>query len=412
MTKIVISGVMNIGDAALVVLPLFSSFSGSSFRVSRRFSNPTFLLSNGILKSFNSFGIPKVGIKLEKYRPKVRASGASSDDTTTPPFAPLEFESPTGQLLSQILQTHPHLLPAAIEQHLGNLRAERDSPKKEDSSQTQNLLYKRIAEVKEKEKKKTLEEIIYCLVVQNFLEYKILMIPLISVPTDDPTRKVDAWPNQEQKLESVHSSEAFEMIQNHLSLVLGERDVGPLGNTVQISKLKLGKLYAASIMYGYFLKRVDERFQLERSMKTPPKSFKEQAISKEPLPESPFWDQDSLFRIPPDDDIDDSERVYSNSAEVNTLKEYVMHLDADTLQKYATIRSKEAVSLIERQTQALFGRPDIKVAEDGSINMSNDEVLGITLSGLGLLVLEAVAFGSFLWDAEGYVESKYHFFKS
>ncbi|RZC58287.1 hypothetical protein C5167_005589 [Papaver somniferum] len=412
MASMVIQGVMNNGDAAaLVVLPSFSSFSGSSFRFSRRFANPTFLLSNGILKSFNSFGYPKVGIKLEKYRPKVRASGASNDDTTTPPVAPLELESPTGQLLSQILQTHPHLLPAAVDQHLENLQAERDSPKEEDSSQTQNLLYKRIAEVKEKEKKKTLEEIIYCLVVQDFLKYKIMMIPLISVPTGDPTGKVDAWPNQEQKLESVHSSEAFEMIQNHLSLVLGERDGGPLSNTVQISKLKLGKLYAASIMYGYFLKRVDERFQLERSMKTLPKSLnKAQEISREPLPESPFWDQDSLFRIPPDDDIDD-EGVISNSAEVNTLKEYVMYLDADTLQKYATIRSKEAISLIERQTQALFGRPDIKIAEDGSIDMSNDEVIGISFSGLGLLVLEAVAFGSFLWDAEGYVESKYHFFK-
>ncbi|KAI3911044.1 hypothetical protein MKW98_015701 [Papaver atlanticum] len=413
MANMVIQGTMINGDAAaLVVLPLFSSFSGSSFRFCRRFANPTFLLSNGILKSFNSFGFLKVGIKLEKYRPKVRASGASNDDTTPPPVAPLELESPTGQLLSQILQTHPHLLPAAVDQHLENLQAERDSPKEEDSSQTQNLLYKRIAEVKEKEKKKTLEEIIYCLVVQDFLKYKIMMIPLISVPTDDPTGKVDAWPNQEQKLESVHSSEAFEMIQNHLSLVLGERDGGPLSNTVQISKLKLGKLYAASIMYGYFLKRVDERFQLERSMKTLPKSLnKAQEVSREPLPESPFWDQDSLFRIPPDDDIDDTEGVLSNSAEVNTLKEYVMYLDADTLQKYATIRSKEAISLIERQTQALFGRPDIKIAEDGSIDMSNDEVIGISFSGLGLLVLEAVAFGSFLWDAEGYVESKYHFFK-
>jgi len=29
-----------------------------------------------------------------------------------------------------------------------------------------------------------------------------------------------------------------------------------------------------------------------------------------------------------------------------------------------------------------------------------------------MLVLEAVGFGSFLWDAESYVESKYHFFNS
>jgi len=89
-----------------------------------------------------------------------------------------------------------------------------------------------------------------------------------------------------------------------------------------------------------------------------------------------------------------------------------MYLDAETLQRYATIRSKEAISLIEKQTQALFGRPDIRIAEDGSIDTSSDEILAITFSGLTMLVLEAVAFGSFLWDAESYVESKYNFVKS
>ncbi|CAI0418707.1 unnamed protein product [Linum tenue] len=79
-----------------------------------------------------------------------------------------------------------------------------------------------------------------------------------------------------------------------------------------------------------------------------------------------------------------------------------MYLDAETLQRYATMRSKEAVSLIEKQTQALFGRPDIRIAD-------NDEVASLTFSGLTMLVLEAVAFGSFLWDAESYVESKYQF---
>ena len=61
---------------------------------------------------------------------------------------------------------------------------------------------------------------------------------------------------------------------------------------------------------------------------------------------------------------------------------------------------------------ALFGRPDIRIAEDGSIDTSNDEVLAITFTGLTMLVLEAVAFGSFLWVAESDVESKYHFVKS
>lgn len=266
---------------------------------------------------------------------------------------------------------------------------------------------RRIAEVKEKERRKALEEIIYCSIVQRFVDNGISMIPKITA-TLDPAGRVDFWPNQEQKLESVHSPEAFEMIQSHLSLVLGERAVGPLDTIVQISKIKLGKLYAASIMYGYFLRRVDQRFQLERTMKTLPEGFDEDKVTyvDDPAPMSRLWDPNSLIKIPPDDvgDGDDGKSY--------RLRSYVMYLDAETLQRYATIRSKEAVSLIEKQTQALFGRPDVRILEDGSIDTSNDEVVAVTFSGLTMLVLEAVAFGSFLWDSESYVESKYPFVKS
>lgn len=260
-----------------------------------------------------------------------------------------------------------------------------------------------------------MEEIIYCLIVQKFVENDISMIPKIT-ETSDPTGRVDFWPNQEQKLESVHSPEALEMIQSHLSLVLGERLVGPLDTIIQISKIKLGKLYAASIMYGYFLRRVDQRFQLERTMKTLPEGFDEDKVryeEREPSPMSRLWDPDSFIRIPPRDDGADGESFMDGSeGKSYRLRSYVMYLDAETLQRYATIRTKEAISLIEKQTQALFGRPDIRVLEDGSIDTSNDEVISVTFLGLTMLVLEAVAFGSFMWDSESYVESKYPFIKS
>lgn len=266
---------------------------------------------------------------------------------------------------------------------------------------------RRIAEVKEKERRKALEEIIYCLIVLKFLDSDISMIPKITA-TSDPAGRVDFWPNQEQKLEAVHSPEAFEMIQSHLSLVLGDRMVGPLDSIIQSSKIKLGKLYAASIMYGYFLRRVDERFQLERTMKTLPKDLPEdEANFDDPAPANPLWDPDSLIRIYPDSDGDGL--MDEGDGGSYRLRSYVMYLDAETLQRYATIRSKEAISLIEKQTQALFGRPDIRLAEDGTIDTSNDEIVAVTFSGLTMLVLEAVAFGSFLWDTESYVESRYRF---
>lgn len=249
--------------------------------------------------------------------------------------------------------------------------------------------------------------------MQKFVENDISMIPRITA-TSDPVGRVDFWPNQEHKLESVHSPEAFEMIQSHLSLVLGERMVGPLDTIVEISKIKLGKLYAASIMYGYFLRRVDQRFQLERTMNTLPEGFDEdRARYEDPSPGNQLWDPDSLIKIQPDGDRDgdgDSDIggfTDDSDSKSYRLRSYVMYLDAETLQRYATIRSKEAILIIEKQTQALFGRPDIRILEDGSIDTSNDEALALTFSGLTMLVLEAVAFGSFLWDAETYVESKY-----
>ena len=268
--------------------------------------------------------------------------------------------------------------------------------------------FRRIAEVREKERHKAVEEILYCLIVQRFAENNIAMIPKIS-PSSDSTGRVDFWPNQEQKLESVHSPEAFEMIQSHLSLVLGERLVGPLQTMIEISKVKLGKLYAASIMYGYFLRRVDQRYQLERAMKTLPKDLGRNTTGFQgPIPESPFWDPDSLIQIPADED----DMVSYIEGESYKLRSYVMYLDAETLQRYATIRSREAMSLIEKQTQALFGRPDIRVTEGGALEAQNDAIVSITFAGLTMLVLEAVAFGSFLWDAEDHVESKYSFLNS
>ncbi|XP_059656896.1 UV-B-induced protein At3g17800, chloroplastic [Cornus florida] len=405
-----ISGV--IADVS-VVSPSTGGFKSPELRHFHTFSDSKLFLSSGIIRSCPSYSFPKFGIRSFKSLARgltVRASGNSGDNLV--PIAPLGFESPVGQLLAQILQTHPHLLPAAIDQQLENLQTDRDAQREEAKLSSQDLLlYKRIAEVKEKERRKALEEIIYCLIVQKFVDNGISMIPKI-LATSDPIGRVDFWPNQEQKLESVHSAEAFEMIQSHLSIVIGEPVVGPLDTIVEISKIKLGKLYAASIMYGYFLRRVDERFQLERSMNTLPERIKKNQMRfDDPAPANQLWDPDSLIRIPPDDG--DGESLMDSGEEKSyRLRSYVMYLDAETLQRYATIRSKEAVSLIEKQTQALFGRPDIRIAQDGSLDTSNDEVVAVTFSGLTMLVLEAVAFGSFLWDAEGYVESKYNFIKS
>lgn len=277
---------------------------------------------------------------------------------------------------------------------------------------TMLVFFRRIAEVRANERRRALEEILYALVVQKFVESNVSLI--LPIPQSaDQSNRVDRWsPQEEEKLVQLHSPEAYEMIKNHLSLILGHR-LEDLNSVAPISKLRVGQVYAASVMYGYFLKRVDQRFQLEKSMKTLPwgSDDEENAIKKaipdEHRPSS--QDSKSISKLPtwyfPSSKSSGSER----RAKSSRLRSYVMSFDSETLQRYATIRSKEAFSIVEKQTEALFGRPEILISPQGAIDDSKDELIKISFGGLKRLILEAVTFGSFLWDVESHVESRYHF---
>lgn len=102
--------------------------------------NDLSLRESFLFQGSRSFCNPRLGTGLNKGRAKnltVRAAGDPSDSLAS--IAPLHVESPAGQLLAQILQSHPHLLLAAIDQQLENLQNDRDA-EREDTSQ--DLLYK------------------------------------------------------------------------------------------------------------------------------------------------------------------------------------------------------------------------------------------------------------------------------
>ncbi|OIT30575.1 PREDICTED: UV-B-induced protein At3g17800, chloroplastic-like [Nicotiana attenuata] len=402
--------------------PTKASLGGSDFV---RFGSQ-FRLSPSGIKLYPSISHVKLSNKKAAFSSRkctsIRASQSPSESgRSAAPIAPLQLESPVGQFLSQILTSHPHLVPAAVDQQLEQLQTERDSEQqKEEPSATGTdiVLYRRIAEVKANDRKKALEEILYALVVQKFMDANVSLVPAVSPPSSEPSGRVDTWPSQDDKFERLHSAEANEMIQNHLALILGSR-LGDHSAVAQISKLRVGQVYAASVMYGYFLKRVDQRFQLEKTMKVLPQGVD---------------DEDSSIRqvggeeIRSGDRSDTSFRVTQSHPELSSwsagsassggfghgikpsrLRNYVMSFDGETLQRYATIRSKEAIGIIEKHTEALFGRPEIVITPQGTVDSSKDELLKISFGGLRRLVLEAVTFGSFLWDVESYVDSRYHF---
>ncbi|CAM8918666.1 unnamed protein product [Rhodiola kirilowii] len=344
---------------------------------------------------------------------RASAESKSNDDSNVPgQVAPLKLESKIGQFLSECLVNHPHLLPAAIEFQLEQLKADRATEEQNDqpsATGTDIVLYRRIAELKANERRQALEEILYALTVQKFMDANVSLTPAMAA---DATAQVETYTEQNATLEQLHSPEALEMIHNHLALILGAR-ANDENSIAEISKLKVGQVYAASIMYGYFLRRVDQRFQLEKAVKSlPPAS--DEVVS-------------DVQQLMGNDVTESSQAVVGSHPEVATeaggvspggfgygirpsrLRAYVMAFDAETLQKYASIRSKEAVTIIEKHTEALFGRPEILINPDGTIDSSKDPKVRITFGGLKRLVLEAVTFGSFLWDVESYVDSRYHF---
>ncbi|KAL2553514.1 hypothetical protein Fot_07133 [Forsythia ovata] len=382
------------------------------------------LISTPLVQQQQSISRVKLGKRkvnfVNRKCTSIRASMQSSDSGgSAAPIAPLQLESPIGQFLSQILTSHPHLVPAAVEQQLEQLQTDRDADKEKEepsASGTDLVLYRRIAEVKANERRKALEEILYALVVQKFMDANVSLIPTIVPSSSENSGRVDTWPTQEGKLESLHSPEAYEMIQNHLSLILGNR-LGDLTSIAQISKLRVGQVYAASVMYGYFLKRVDQRFQLEKTMKNLPRGIdnEEIKIQQERNPSVESSDESSFQNAQPHPEVSSlsgggfSAGGFRPGIKPSRLRTYVMSFDGETLQRYATIRSKEAVSIIEKHTEALFGRPEIVITPDGTVDTSKDELIKISFGGLRRLVLEAVTFGSFLWDVESYVDSRYHF---
>ncbi|XP_009145975.2 UV-B-induced protein At3g17800, chloroplastic [Brassica rapa] len=342
---------------------------------------------------------------------KASASNDDASSSAAKPIAPLQLESPAGQFLSQILVTHPHLVPAAVEQQLEQLQTDRDSEgQNKDASSvpgTDIVLYRRIAELKENERRKTLEEILYALVVQKFMEANVSLVPSITPSSSDPSGRVDTWPTKVEKLEKLHSSEMYEMIHNHLALILGPR-MGDLASVAQISKLRVGQVYAASVMYGYFLKRVDQRFQLEKSMKLLSGGLDESKTSVE-QPENVTFKAVSSHPEVGSFAGGVSAKGFGSEIKPSRLRTYVMSFDSETLQRYATIRSREAVGIIEKHTEALFGKPEIVITPEGTVDSSKDEQIKISFGGMKRLVLEAVTFGSFLWDVESHVDARYHF---
>ncbi|KAI5072286.1 hypothetical protein GOP47_0012392 [Adiantum capillus-veneris] len=399
--------------------PLAALSHKSSVQIPRGALRSNFCVQTGLLKLDIQRGIKS---RLRRNRGSVklavvRASGDTQDSGS--PIAPFQPESPTGQYLAQLLQSHPHLVPAAVEQELEKLAENRtlqDSSTEPSSKGSELVLYRRIAELKEQERQRALEEIIYTLIVQKFVGSGISMVPNL----ESITSLEKPWQIQVKELEAVHSGEVLDLVAQHMILVLGGQGGSEYldQNTfAQISKVRVGQVYAASIIYGYFLRRIFQRYQLDKTIKILPSKVdlgeKAADVVDEATPSSTQQEQivaAAMFALRGLGGAGPGPVPISGPRPSPTkLQSYIMSIDKDMLQRIATVRSGESLRVLEKHTEALFGRPEVVISPDGSMKVAKDDVMKISFAGLKHLVLEAVAFGSFLWDVECYVDASYAF---
>lgn len=394
------------------------------------------------------------------------AAGDAADDAfpAPPTFvgAPMDPGSAHGQMLAHVLDNESHLFTAAVEATLDRMSEELDADEQrqgsvdvtadEDETAVTSrsasaaanapsgadggglVLFRRIQAMRASERRNGVQDVMYANILQKFRGLNVDMLPPLDEEMFD-VRGVDLT----RLTDGAHSANALSMVKEHLMGMLGPAASSASANAlVRTSKLQAAQMYAASIMFGYFLRKADKRFSLDRAMGTLPLNPEESARSLEALFESASA-MDSVDEADPRDRgrpsaseemQSDDIKIKTNASEGGklTLKQYIQSFDAATLAETARVVSLEGVVLAERQTGALFGSVETlaremqSALEEGGEPITSPEELmrrvedvvgGGKVATVTLpvatqrrVVLEAVAFGSFLRDAEAFVDAR------
>ncbi|KAL5702846.1 hypothetical protein ACHQM5_028011 [Ranunculus cassubicifolius] len=305
------------------------------------------------------------------------------------PFEPISAE---GRLLSCVLQNKQHLFQFAVDEQLDQLVSERDEVvdhETESLGSMEQVLHRRIAEVKENERRIAVEDVMYMSVVYKFSEVGVPMVQELSKCLTNNTLEI--CPSKCRELESIHSLDAQDMIKEHVTRILRARTKSMTMDgviTTEIDRIHLGQIYAASVMYGCFLKSICSRRKMDFGLLHSAQEYWPYAL-------------DNLVTLGKSENTQvASFGQESHDARRENQGSYAMSFDSRSLQGCAKLKSKEAVNVIEKHTWGLFG--DEKIGEFGF-----DNKIVITFPSLERLVLEATAFGSFLWEVEKSVDSVY-----
>ncbi|XVF81245.1 hypothetical protein PTKIN_Ptkin15bG0140200 [Pterospermum kingtungense] len=336
-----------------------------------------------------------------------KASAGASHCDFSSLNTPLEPTSAPGKFLSGVLQNQRQFFHFAAADELKRLAGDRDAAVSRmflSSDSDEACLHRRIAQLKEQDCQAAVEDVMYMLIFYKFSQIGVPLVPKLSSCIYNG--RLEIQPSRDWELESIYSIEVLKMVREHVSTLIGLRansSVTENWATTEIQRLQLGRVYAASILYGYFLKSASSRHQLERCLTLAHQDCPSHRNFLQ-FPDLLLCRFKSLvFGHGSDTKSVSLGQVPGPGRQEKDLEElrcYVMGFDPETLQRCAKLKSIEATNLIEKHRCALFGDEQTGMPETG-------EVILTSFSSLKRLVLEAVAFGSFLWDIEEYVDTVY-----
>ncbi|OIS97072.1 PREDICTED: UV-B-induced protein At3g17800, chloroplastic-like [Nicotiana attenuata] len=313
---------------------------------------------------------------------------------------PLVPRTEEGRFLSSIFQNNKKCFYAVVQKELAKLGYEKGEAflrMNLNLGSDEAVLHRRIAELKKLECRNAVEDILYMLIVYKFSEIGVHLVPKLSKCMYNG--RLEIWPCRDWELESIHSFEVLEMVREHLTTVIGWKEKSNVTENwipTQVPKFQIHRVYAASILYGYFLKSASLRHHMEQSLEHINSDIG--VTTSGNLLVSGSWPlkQNSVpfGRISGTRSTLVGPTSLIQGKKNEKLRSYVMNFDHEIMQMCAKPKCKEALNLIEKHCSALFGD-------------ESDEVVSTSLASLKRIVLEAVAFGSFLWDAEDYVRTFY-----
>eukprot|EP00931_Biecheleriopsis_adriatica_P048861 TRINITY_DN28233_c0_g1_i1.p1 TRINITY_DN28233_c0_g1~~TRINITY_DN28233_c0_g1_i1.p1 ORF type:complete len:433 (-),score=107.12 TRINITY_DN28233_c0_g1_i1:52-1320(-) len=317
---------------------------------------------------------------------------------------PADVYSGQAQKALYLMKENPMLFDSTVEEELEALQTEKESEEMqkeafEDAKEDTLVLRRRIEEVKMSERTRIVTELLYLKVCRKFQQLQVPLIPALKEGGDVKFGNIDL----KGLTTDIYSKDALELVRDHLFRIIGQQGnpsfMGGMG-VVQIALFQAGQVYAMSAMFGYYLRRVDARYQLEKLAG----NFGAWGDKAPETTGNPFSEDQGA---------------------ADSLKAYISTFGPDEVQSMWAVTSAEAQMAMESQVTALFG--DLRALKEKlvkalgmvsspeeatmkleqAIKKNEVESLKITSDDLRRLVLEAVAYGSLLNDSEKQVDTIY-----